>query len=122
LIIYGIALYLSIKEKLMNIDHNIITKKIKDVVKKTDPSAQLILYGSRARGEAKSESDWDVLILLNKMNVTVWDEQKFRHQLYDVELETGQAISTLVYSKQDWETKLSVTPLYHNIKKEGIYL
>lgn len=106
----------------MELAYNSITQKIKNSVKETDPSAQLILYGSRARGDAKDDSDWDILILLNNTNVSLQDEQKFRHKLYDIELETGQAISTFVYSKQDWETKLSVTPLYYNIKKEGIYL
>jgi uncharacterized protein len=99
-----------------------ITKKIKQMVNETDSSAQIILYGSRARGTARYDSDWDILILLNKADVTLKDEQIFRHKLYDLELETGQAISTFVYSMNDWNTKMTVTPLYQNIKREGIIL
>lgn len=106
----------------MNSNYLIITKKIKDIIKQADPSAQVILYGSRARGDAKNDSDWDVLILLNKPKVSLKDEQIFRHKLYDIALETGQCISTFVYSKKEWNSKFSVTPLYENIKKEGIYL
>jgi predicted nucleotidyltransferase len=87
-----------------------------------DASAVAILYGSRARGNATKGSDWDILILLNKPNVSVKNEQLFRHKLYGVELAIGQPISTLVYSSYDWNTKLSVTPLYQNIQKEGIRL
>jgi len=37
-------------------------------------------------------------------------------------LELDEPISTFVYSKTDWETKFFFTPLYQNIKKEGIKL
>jgi len=46
----------------------------------------------------------------------------FRHNLYDLTLETGQSISAFVYSKKEWNTTQSITPLYQNIKREGIYL
>jgi len=47
-------------------------------------------------------------------------EQEFREQIFDVELETAQPISTFVFSKADWEGKHRATPFYHNIQKEGI--
>ena len=37
--------------------------KCRDAVKKIEPSAEIILYGSRARGNAEPESDYDFLIL-----------------------------------------------------------
>ncbi len=101
---------------------NEIVRKIKQGVKETDADAQIILYGSRALGTARKDSDWDILILVNSPSVTIKEEQVFRHRLYDVELETGQVISTFVYSVSDWKTKMFVTPLFQNIQKEGIYL
>lgn len=106
----------------MNAHYHTITAQIKKAVQQTDPTATAILFGSRATGKAKKDSDWDVLILLNKPSVSLNDERLFMHNLYDLELETGEAISTLVYSLQDWNTKLSVTPLYQSVKKEGIVL
>lgn len=96
-----------------------IKKRIKQVVKSADDSAMIILYGSRARGNAREGSDWDVLILSKKSTVSIKDEQLFRHKLYDLELQIGEPISTLVYSFQDWNNKLSVTPLHQNIQREG---
>jgi len=99
-----------------------IKKQIKQVVKETDNSAVVILYGSRARGNATAESDWDILILLNKPKVSIKDEQLFRHKLYDLELKTGTPISTFVYSMYDWNTKFLSTPLHQNVEKEGVIL
>jgi predicted nucleotidyltransferase len=98
-----------------------VIDRIKKAVKKTDPQAVAILYGSRATHKSTKESDWDILILLNKPKVSI-KEQNFRHTLYDVELELGEAISTLVYAIPDWNSRLSVTPIYQSIQKTGIVL
>jgi len=47
-----------------------ILKAIKELVVERDSSAKIYLYGSRARGNAKKDSDWDLLILLNKDQIT----------------------------------------------------
>lgn len=99
-----------------------ILKNIRQKINEIDSSAEVILYGSRARGESKKDSDWDILILLNRKNVDKLTEQKFRHHLFDIELEIGEPFSVYVYSKRDWEGKYSVTPLYKSIKQEGILI
>jgi predicted nucleotidyltransferase len=106
----------------MNNHNHIIINQIKKVISQTDPTATAILYGSRATGKAKKNSDWDILILLDKASVSIKDEQLFRHNLYDIELDTGESISTLVYAMQDWNTRLSVTPIYQDVKQKGIIL
>ena len=97
-----------------------IIKKIIGVVSKNDPESEIYLYGSRARGDENNISDWDLLILLNKQNISFDFETKFMDEFYEIELETGEVISPLIYSKSDWIEKYSVTPLYENIQKEGV--
>lgn len=97
----------------------IVLSMIRKQVKEIDPSAKIILYGSRARGDEKPDSDWDLLILVNT-RVDIKTEQVFRHKLFDVELELGEAFSTFVYNKREWKSKYWMTPLYKNISKEGI--
>ena len=102
-------------------DYNII-KLIKTSVKAIDPKAQVIIFGSRARGDAKKESDWDILILINSNKVTNEIEDIFRDKLYDIELQSGQIISTFIYSKDYWENYLKYSPFYKKINTEGVKL
>lgn len=106
---------------MSNNELNII-RLIKERIKKKDPLADIILFGSHARGQSHKDSDWDILILLNLPNVNRLLEKEFRDELFDVELEIGEPISIFVFSKNEWEQKHEVTPLYQNIKREGIYL
>jgi len=97
-----------------------IIQKIIGVVNKNDPDSEIYLYGSRARGNAKKLSDWDLLILLNKKSISFDLETRFMDEFYEIELETGEIFSPLIYSKKDWIENHSITPLFENIKKEGI--
>ena len=96
--------------------------KIKELVKKAEPTATVILYGSNARGQNKNDSDIDVLILLENDIITYSDEKRIKYPLYDLEFETGKIISPLIFSRNAWETKHSITPFYHQVKKDGIQL
>lgn len=99
-----------------------ILKMIKNSVKSKSPNSTVILYGSRARGDNRSDSDIDILILLDKERITREDEKKIKYPLYDIEFETGKIISPLVLTKSDWESRHKITPFYDNITKEGVVL
>jgi predicted nucleotidyltransferase len=103
----------------MSVREEYILNRIRSTIRSKDSSAEIILFGSRARGTAHSESDWDLLILLNREDIPRRVEQDIRHSLIDIELETGEAFSTFVFSKNEWESTHWVTPFYSNIKNEG---
>lgn len=107
---------------IMNPSEKNISQRIKAIVKQKDPSADVILFGSHSRGQATSDSDWDILILLNRQHVGRITEKEFRDELFDIELEIGEPISAFVFSKHEWETKHSVSPLYQSIVRDGIPL
>lgn len=99
-----------------------IKDRISSVIHRKDSKAVAFLFGSRARGDHRIDSDWDILILVDKKKVTDDIENEFRNDLYTIELETGQIISTFIYPKEYWESTLIYSPLYKNVMKEGIEL
>lgn len=98
-----------------------IVRLIKQNISDIDPNAQVILFGSRARGDETTESDWDLLILTD-YPIDLEKERKFRNHLYDLELETGEPFSLFAFSKNEWNTKQRITPFYMNVIKDGISL
>jgi len=98
-----------------------ISQLIRSYVNSIDNEAEVILYGSRARGDERKDSDWDILILTN-YSVDISQERKFRDKLYDLELETGETFSVFVYSKSEWQTKQKITPFFSNVTHEGLIL
>ncbi|HKK99159.1 MAG TPA: nucleotidyltransferase domain-containing protein [Desulfotignum sp.] len=101
---------------------NILIKKIKQTIHDVEPGADIILYGSRSRGDACTESDWDLLILVEG---TVDDirTDRIRHRLYEIEWETGEVISSIVRNQQEWNSDLYQTiPFHQRVLEEGVNL
>jgi uncharacterized protein len=97
-----------------------ILSRIVGVVNKNAPDSEVYLYGSQARGDSKKLSDWDLLILLNRQSLSFDFETKFMDEFYELELETGEIFSPLIYTMSDWNSNHSVTPFFENIQKEGV--
>jgi len=103
----------------MKSDTSEILSRLRTMVKEIDSSADVILYGSRARGDNNPESDWDILILVDSV-VDLDYERLFRHKLYELELETGEAFSISLYNSDNWKSQHWMTPLFYNVSREGI--
>lgn len=96
-----------------------ISQLIRHYINAIDPKAEVILYGSRARGDERPDSDWDILVLTD-YSIDFETERRFRDKLYDLELDTGEPLSVFIYSKNDWQTKQRITPFYENVTLEGV--
>ena len=84
------------------------------------PDAEIILYGSKAKGNADDESDMDVLILLDREINNALEEEIF-HISYEIELKHGVVFGEIVENKDFWVSpKACAMPLHRNIDKEGI--
>lgn len=99
-----------------------LLERIKQNVLEIDPHAQIWLYGSRARGDAREDSDWDILVLSSKERLSVKEEELFMDHICDVMIETGQAIQLFAYGEKDWHQRHRVTPFYQSVQSEGVRL
>jgi uncharacterized protein len=99
-----------------------LLNRIQAIVLAIEPNAKIYLYGSRARGAGKNDSDWDLLILIDKEKITAQDEYDISSPLYELEFEVGEVISPMIYTEKEWFGKYTVTPFYSNVMREGILL
>lgn len=95
-----------------------VTEKVKQTALSFDENAQVILFGSRARGDYKKDSDWDFLILTDRTVDEVF-KQKIRNKLFDTEIDTEQCISSFIENKIEWQY-IEITDFYQNVCEDGI--
>ena len=99
-----------------------IVRQIQQTMRQTEPSATTILYGSEARGDARADSDIDLLILLEGDKRDLKRESLISGALYDLELSTGVLTSPMIMLRKQWENRPFKTPFYINVMNEGIWL
>lgn len=105
---------------LLNMQQKELLDKIKKIVKRMYPDAKIILYGSRAKGNAQKDSDWDLLILIEN-DLSEKEKIRIRYELFEIEWETDEVISSIIHSKSEWNNSImQATPFYQNVVHEGI--
>lgn len=92
-------------------------QEVKRYIHEIDPQAEIWLFGSRARGDARTDSDWDFLIF-TQTDLSSGKRWIFSDHLTELELKSGQVISSIAYPKQD-RPRYAVTDLYKNVMAEG---
>ncbi|MBQ2585308.1 MAG: nucleotidyltransferase domain-containing protein [Bacteroidaceae bacterium] len=103
-------------------DKSQIIDNIREVAKTTLPKgSSLLLYGSRARGDASKDSDWDLLILLDKPELSESDYDNISFPFTMLGWNIGELISPQMYTKKDWES-ISFLPFYKNVEHDKIVL
>lgn len=101
---------------------NLIIQRVRKVTADFMPDAEVYLYGSRARGDARSDSDWDFVVLFDLPRLSFDVETQYMDALYEVSLETGAVLSPLIYTKEQWQQRKNSSPLFRNVLSEGIQL
>ena len=96
--------------------------ELKTQLKKKIPHVEIILYGSKARGDSEISSDIDLLILVDE-NINRKLKEKISDIRYDVELKHDVVFGVILENKEFWNSPLAdAMPFHRNVEKEGIIL
>lgn len=101
---------------------NRIMVAIREVIASHLPvNGKAILFGSQARGEANVDSDWDILIIVDKKKLQPSDYDTITYPLTELGWNMGEMINPIMYTKDEWES-YKFTPFYKNVMTDGVML
>ena len=82
----------------------------------------VMLFGSRARGDNREDSDWDLLVLLDREGRADWkDYDDIGYPLSEFFWRRNQDVNTIIQTRDEWHSK-SFTPFYKNVMQDAVAL
>jgi predicted nucleotidyltransferase len=88
-------------------------------VRERFPEARIWAFGSRVRGDATDESDFDICVVLDRLAPD--DKALMRHLSWEVAFENERVFNTVLFSAEEFEEgPMSESTLRENILREGI--
>jgi predicted nucleotidyltransferase len=106
----------------MNKDNRIVLLELKNHLIKNfgDTVKDVILFGSRARGDSEKFSDYDVLIVLGD-DYSGRDENAILDLCYDIDLKFDILLDVHIISEIELTTTRGKQPIFINAVKSGVY-
>ena len=102
----------------MDMEQQQVIDSIRQVAARVLPKGStLYLYGSRARGDYRNDSDWDLLILLDKPKSESTDWDDFVYPFIDMGWDIGEDISPRFRTKNQWLNGPH-TMFYYNVEED----
>ncbi len=111
-----------IAELKLSANEKLALVTLKSKLEQKLPGCEIVLFGSKARGEGDAFSDLDILIIVDsridrELRETISDIS------YPLELEFNVVFGKIIENKAVWNTPLSRSmPLHWNIDREGVRL
>ncbi|WP_047133340.1 nucleotidyltransferase family protein [Candidatus Kryptonium thompsonii] len=95
-------------------------RELKEKLTEKFPDVDIILFGSKARGDFDPESDIDLLILIEEpINSKI--EEEINSIAYEIELKYDVVFGKIIENKNFWNSPLARSmPIHQNIDDEGI--
>jgi len=84
-----------------------------------DRLERVVLYGSRARGDAQPDSDYDIAVFLHDMPDRFAEVKRLAYLATDILYSEGELVHAMPFPAGAYNER---TPLMHEIRREGIDL
>lgn len=113
------SMILENKRNVESVDWGLLAE-CKAAVREVSGDADLILFGSRARGDAQDDSDYDLLVLVDA-EPDMDMEQAMVGKLFPLECRSGKVLTVFVYAREQWDSALyQAMPFHKNVSREGM--
>ena len=97
-----------------------LLSQIKRLILVVAPTAEVLLYGSVAKGLQGPESDYDILVLTDEP-LSANSKRNIERQILGLELAHDVVLSTLYHSKAEWRRRATL-PFHNEVEKHGVAL
>ncbi|HNR12217.1 MAG TPA: nucleotidyltransferase domain-containing protein [Thermodesulfobacteriota bacterium] len=105
----------------MNATEEIVLERFKALLLGKLHVVHLILFGSRARGDAAPDSDMDIVVVLDQR--TSEAEEYVSDCAWEAGVDDGIVVCPIVYSVAEWEqSPLRYSSFVRTVQQEGIYI
>jgi uncharacterized protein len=106
---------------LSELSYDPVLRRVRAALRRlySDRIERIVLFGSRARGDARSDSDYDIAVFLEDLD----DRWREFHRLADLRseilAETGAFLEARPFRARSYQER---TPLMHEIRRDGVDL
>ena len=106
----------------LNSEESLAITKLKSVLKSHFTLCDLVLFGSKARGDFERDSDTDILIVAKDPD-DFNNRSKVSDIVFEINMEFNTLLSCILRNESKWESGIGeYTAFIEDVAKEGIHI
>lgn len=107
------------EKKSMTNKEKTVLSKFKEILSKRLPAYRVMLFGSRARGDAEECSDMDIIVITDSLDKEI--EDYISDCAWEAGINEGIVVCPISYSTQEWESSLNQQSHFaKSVRRDGV--